>query len=200
MLRRAAVVVTDRRAMESVARNAWRHVDELRGSHAHLADEELANLAVSRVLAAAKAYPPASAITVRIEPSAFETRTETGIWTEEAMAIVLRWNNRADFAIELQRVTGAVSIVDRSEERTFTLDAPSRFEIGPRCDHRLSLVAVLDRKVPPPRYSQAAVSGEVSVNALVMGPWPQGSHQVQCFQTGRAWFAVSTALVVTGGG
>jgi hypothetical protein len=80
-------------------------------------------------------------------------------------------------------------------EHTFTLDAPEHFEVAARSEQRLELIGVLDRKRPAPRYSQPSVTGEAFVEALVMGPWPDGSHQMQRFNAGRAWFPVSLSLV-----
>lgn len=195
MLQRCAAAIADARVTHSIASNAWRHVDELRTNHPLVRDEDLARMAVDRVLAEAKSYPPAGAIRVRVENRASASLTETGIWTEEAMAVILRWVNRADFSIQFKQVAGAISVNDDIMERTFTMEAPAHFELAPRSEHRLELIAVLDRKRPPPRYSQAAVAGEAYVEALVMGPWPESSHQIQRFNAGRAWFPVSPTLV-----
>jgi hypothetical protein len=193
MMRRAVLVVNDRRATESVARAAWRHLEQLRSSHGHLGDEALAHAAVQRVVSEARAHPPASALRVRIESS--DRDADTGIWSEHGMTIVLRWFNRASFAVELKQITGTVNVTDAHEERTFTLIAPVQFEIPPQSDVRLVFAAVLDRKVPPARYAQTSVAGEVSLEALVMGPWPDAPHHVQQFRTGRASLPIALELV-----
>jgi hypothetical protein len=110
LLHKCASAIPDRRVMQSIARNAWRYIDELRSTHPHLCDEELARTAVQRVLAEARSYPPASAIVVRVANRAPESATETGIWSEEAMAVVLHWVNRADFTVQFKQVTGSISV------------------------------------------------------------------------------------------
>jgi hypothetical protein len=193
LLRTAALAIAERRVADLIARNAWRHVDELQ--HRGHEPGEAARFAVQRVVAEAGAYPPTAALRVHVESSAPEARTETGIWSDEGMAIVLCWTNRADFSIQLEHVTGSIVISDVDTDHTFTLDAPAFFEIAPRSECKLALVAVSDRKWPPPRYSQPSVAGEVQIDALVMGPWPDASHRYQRFSAGRGWFPVSAALV-----
>ena len=188
----AASAVAERRVAELIVRSAWRHVDELlRRGHD---TGDAARAAVQRVLTEAGTYPPAHALRVRIEASAPEARTETGIWTDDGMAVVLHWSNRADFAIQLEHLTGAISVSDVGCEHTFTLDAPEHFEVGPRAEHPLALVAIRDRKWPAPRYSQPSLAGDGHVEALVMGPWPEASHRLQRFNAGRGWFPVSPSL------
>lgn len=193
LLRSAAFAVAESRVADLIARNAWRYVDELQRHGHELA--EAARLAVRRVVAEAGTYPPASALRVQIESSAPEERVETGIWTDDGMTVVLRWTNRADFAIQLEHVTGAITITDIEFDHTFTLDAPAHFEIAPRSEYNLALVAIHDRKWPPPRYAQPSMAGEANVEAMVIGPWPEASHRYQRFNAGRGWFPVSACLV-----
>lgn len=189
LVRKVALLAGERRAMESIARNAARYVEELRGCHPQLRDEDVARLAVHRVIAEAHAHPPANALRLQIDGRSHEAGSETG-WIEDGLSIVLQWSNRADFAIRLENLKGAVSIIDSVGEETFTLGTNGHFEIPPRSEYRLRVVALRDCKVSRHTYEQVSVSGEAYVEALVAGPWPEGSHQVCRFNAARTWIPV----------
>jgi hypothetical protein len=196
LLRRTAANIGERRVVEALARNALRYVDELRTNSLGLGDHELARNAVERVLAEARAHPPLNALRVSIDKSAPAERVESGVWADDQLALVLRWSNRADFWVELKDLRGTVSLDDYISEETFTLDAPARFEVPPRGERCLALLAYRDRKHPARRYNRSTVSGEAHVEAVVIGPWPDGSHQVRGFSAGRALLPVARALVI----
>ncbi len=187
LLCKVALLAGERRAMESISRNAHRYVDELRARHPQLRDEDVARLAVHRVIAEAHAHPPAVALRVLIGG---RSSSDPGVWTETGLAITLEWCNRADFSIQVEDIRGALSIIERTGEETFTLGANTRFEVPARSEYRLTLVALRDGKGALPACAERSVSGEAYVEALVAGPWPEASHQVCRFNAARTWFPI----------
>lgn len=194
-LRETALGLGDRRVVDALTRNALRYVDDFRMRHPAVSELELARKALERVLAEAKAHPPCNALCIAIEHRPAVERVETGLWTQDEIALVLHWSNRADFWIELKDLRGCVTVDESAREDTFTLETSSRFEVAPRGEHRLPLIARRDCKHPALRYSHSMVSGEAYVEAVVIGPWVDGSHQVCRFTAGRALVPVARSLV-----
>jgi hypothetical protein len=194
LLRKTAQSLGERRIVEALARDALRYIDDVRARTSGLANDEIVRIAVERVLAEARAHPPNIVLHVSIDNRASTDGAEL-IQSDDQLSLVLRWCNRADFSVEVKDLRGTVTLDDFVREETFTLHAPEGFTVGPRGVQRLSLVANRDRKHPVRRYSRPTVSCEAYVEAVVMGPWLEGSHQVRRFSAGRALLPVGPAGV-----
>lgn len=125
---------------------------------------------VEHVLAEMAAFPPDRAIVVE----ALATTGEVGIWAPRGkLSVQLLWINHADFPVHVRDVhlQGRIGSGDPEWDAT----RGDEFTLGARSTRRLSLEAEVKGELPT--FDRGGVECEVTVGALVCGPWDEGRAQ-----------------------
>lgn len=198
-LLKAALSVASKLAADAIASAAKRYVSQLSAWMKKPAPEEIARLAVDRVLAEAGAYPPKEALRIGIHAGPAEAGFDgSAINEDDRAALALRIWNRADFEIKIAKLRGALHVNDGVLAATYEIDSPSQFEVGPRQEIRYPCTAILSRKQPEvPRFRYGAVVAAAHLQALVMGPWPDVPHNEHLFDTAASWLRVEPKLLAS---
>jgi hypothetical protein len=157
-------------AVELVVDSAKLAAHKLRGLLPDANELKLARALVEHVLAEMAAFPPDRAILV--EPLA--TTGNVGIWAPRGkLAVELLWVNHADFPVRIRdvRVEGLVGTAEPEWDTT----KGDEFELGARSSKRLAFEAELRGKLPT--FDRGGAQCELTVGALVCGPWDEGRAQ-----------------------
>lgn len=185
-------------AADAIASRAKRYIEEIGAWLGKGKSQEIARLAVERLLAEAAAYPPTKALRVNLHSGPAEPDLDgVGINEDDRAAIVLRISNRADFKVQLAKFKGAVDVVDGETRVSYEIDSPSQLDLEAREELRLPCTAMLSRKHEVPRFSYGAVIGSGRLECLVVGPWKDEPHNVHAFQLGPVWLRVGPELLAT---
>ena len=132
---------------------------------------KLARRAVEEVLAEAAQYPPEKALLVR--PLGTPVGA-VGVWGPHGtLRLNLLWVNRADFPIHVRDLQITATVGGPGPE--WLKEFPEEFTLAPRGD--LERMVELAPHVVLPSFRNGGTSCDVSVSALVCGPWDEGRAQ-----------------------
>jgi hypothetical protein len=149
-------------ATKERARRLW-------GVIADTDEEKFAQRMVAEVMAEAAAFPPEKALVVH----PLGTIGDVGIWRPGGeLRLKLLWVNRADFPIHVRgmRVTTMLG-----EQQQWDAMLGDEFALEPRgLDER---AVALSSRLALPSFERGGASCDVSVSALVCGPWDEGRAQ-----------------------
>ncbi len=157
-------------AVDLVADAAKDAANKLRGLLPDGNETKQARALVDHVLAEMAAFPPDRAIVV--EPLA--TTGDVGIWAPRGkLKVELLWVNHADFPVRVRDVhlVGRVGSGDPEWDAT----KGDEFTLGARSSQRLLLEAELRGELPT--FDRGGAQCEVTIGALVCGPWDEGRAQ-----------------------
>lgn len=150
-------------AVEDRARRLWGVIGESN-------EEKFARLMVTQVMSEADQFPPQKALRVEL----LATVGVVGIWGPRGtLKLNVLWINRADFRTHVRevRITGKVGgrqcEWDSVLGEEFTLNARSD---APR-------IVELEPKLELPSFERGGATCDVSLSALVCGPWEEGRAQ-----------------------
>lgn len=195
-LLKAALNIGLKMAAEAVASAAERYVKEIGAWMKKPDPEQVARLAVARVMAEAAAFPPRKALSVLLHSGPAEAGNDASAILEKdrASLSLLIWN-RADFSVELAKLRGVLKVSDGDKTFTYEIDSPSKFDVDARSEKRVAATALLSRTDPIPAFAYGSVLATLSLDALVVGPWDDEPHNVHTFDVGRVWLRVAPELI-----
>jgi hypothetical protein len=134
-------------------------------------EAKLARALVDHVLAEMAAYPPGRAVLV--EPIA--TSGVVGIWAPRGrLQLHLLWVNHADFPVQVRDVHVTARVGTGGNEWDATIG--DEFTLGARSWQRRQFNA--DPIAALPSLAHGGVQCELTVDALVSGPWNDGRAQL----------------------
>jgi len=122
------------------------------------------------VLAEAAAYPPQRALLISPVPKV----GLSGIWGPRGtLKLELLWVNRADFPIHVRdlHIRGRVG----GQQCEWDSVLGEEFVVGPRSD--FVRVVEIDPCLPLPSFDRGGANCDLSIAALVCGPWEDGRAQ-----------------------
>ena len=163
------------------AESGRRHVDQcidaaklqaekLRGLLPHGDDAKLANALIDHVLAEAAAYPPEKALVV----APLATTGVVGIWAPRGrLKVNLLWVNVADFPIYVRDTRVTARVGGKADEWDFTKG--DEFVLNARSQQEHTLES--DPVATLPSIERGGAECELTVGALVSGPWDEGRAQ-----------------------
>jgi hypothetical protein len=134
-------------------------------------DERLARRAVEEVIAEAAQYPPERALLVRLLGTPVGA---VGVWGPHGtLRLNLLWVNRADFPIYVRdlQITATVGGSDPEWRK----ESAEEFKLASRGDAERAL-EIAPRAVLP-SFERGGANCDVSVSAVVCGPWEEGRAQ-----------------------
>jgi hypothetical protein len=147
-------------------------------------DAKKAQALIDHVMAEAAAYPPDRAIYVESIPSV----GTVGIWPPRgSLALNLLWVNRADFPIRIRDLK--VKVRAGSGHNEWEISKGDEFVLRPRSDTTRILRG--EPTLELPKFDRGGGTCEITVHALVSGPWEHGlaqrSHELY---SGTMWVPV----------
>lgn len=149
-------------------------------------EEKFARLMVDHVLAEAAAFPPDQALLV--EP--LSTVGDAGIWGPRGtLKINLLWVNRADFPLRIRdvKVTARVD----AKEPEWVAQSGDEFVLVSRGSQRRVVEIDLATAATLPTFERNGAPCDVSVTALVCGPWDEGrAHRTRDLVEMSVWLPV----------
>jgi len=162
----------------------------LRGILPDAKDAEYARMVVAHVLGEAAAYPPSKALrTIPLSTAADMSGGSVGIWPPDARLVIeLLWLNHADFSVWVRdvRFTGRVGGGTHEYEGA----QGDEFVIGPRSDKKMTFAAHLRQNMPAPKFDTGRANLDLSVSALVSGPWNDEAQVTREVFRGGVWLPV----------
>jgi hypothetical protein len=142
--------------------------------------EKQAQALVAHVLAEAAAYPPTTAVRVEV----LSTVDIVGIWPPRGdLALNLLWVNRADFPIRIRDVK--VNARAGGPHDHWEINQGDEFVLRPRSDTTRTLRGAPSMVLP--RFDRGGGSCDVTVNALVSGPWEDSAQRSHELYSGGLW-------------
>jgi hypothetical protein len=131
----------------------------------------LARRAVQEVMAEAVQYPPEKALLLRPLGTPVDA---VGIWGPHGtLQLNLLWVNRADFPIHIRDLQ--VTVTAGGADPQWRKEFAEEFTLAPRGD--LERMLCLVPRVPLPDFKGGGTNCDVTVSAVVCGPWEEGRAQ-----------------------
>ncbi|MBX3160719.1 MAG: hypothetical protein KF773_32435 [Deltaproteobacteria bacterium] len=152
-------------AVEERAKRLW-------GVLAESDEQKFAKMMVENVVAEAADFPPDKALLV--EP--LGTVGTAGIWGPKGtLKVNLLWVNRADFPIHIRDLKLTCRADTREPE--WSVQVGDEFTLGPRRDVQRVVETELQPAATLPTFTRNGAPCDISVTALVCGPWDEGRAQ-----------------------